>query len=159
VSSDFDQTGESATIVGAVTSRPGSGGTGNVYLDERWLSIRWDAWHKCVYAEFKAFATTSEFRDGTLKIIDAISDSHAAALVSDNRRLEGVTEQDQLWLRDTWMPLAVAAGIRRIAVVLARRGLGKIASEEIIGKFGKTPFVTRTFDSVADAFEWVQKQE
>jgi hypothetical protein len=132
---------------------------GDVYSDEPWLTIRWDAAHECVYAEFKSFATSSEFRASTLKILEAVWDRHAAALVSDNRRLEGVTDQDQLWLRDTWMPLAVAAGIKRIAVVLARQGLGKIASEEIIGKFGNTVFVTRTFDSVKDANDWIVRPE
>jgi hypothetical protein len=76
-------------------------------------------------------------------------------LLSDNRGLEGVGEADQLWLRDTWMPEAVKAGIRRIAVVLAHHGVGKIASEEIIGRFGKTEFVTRTFDSVPTALTWL----
>jgi hypothetical protein len=132
---------------------------GDVYLDESWLSIRWDSQVQCIYAEFKAFATSAEFRAGTLKILDAIWDRNATSLISDNRRLEGVTELDQLWLRDTWMHLAVTAGIKRIAVVLARHGLGKIASEEIIGKFGKTSFVTRTFDSVAEANAWIAHPE
>jgi hypothetical protein len=130
-------------------------GSRDVYLAEPWLNIRWDERHQCIYAEFKAFATSAEFRAGTLRILDAIWDRNATSLVSDNRRLEGVTELDQLWLRDTWVHLAVTAGIKRIAVVLARQGLGKIASQEIIGKFGKTEFVTRTFDSPDGALRWV----
>jgi hypothetical protein len=129
------------------------------YSDEPWLSIRWDSEHGCVYAEFKAFATSSEFRTSTLKILDAIWDRKATALVSDNRRLEGVSEEDQLWLRDTWLHLAVTAGIKRIAVVVARQGLGKIATEAIIGKFGKTTFTTRTFDTVAEANDWIANPE
>jgi hypothetical protein len=131
--------------------------SGNVHLDEPWLTITWDPEYRCVYAEFKAFANSSEFRAGTLKILDAIRDRQAGALVSDNRRLEGVTDQDQLWLRDTWLPLAVAAGIKRIAVVLARRGLGKIASEEILRQFGTTTFATRTFTTPSEATEWVSE--
>jgi hypothetical protein len=127
----------------------------DVYLDEPWLSIRWDGAHNCVNAEFKAFAPSADFRAATLKIVEAIRDKHAVSLVSDNRRLEGVTNEDQLWLRDTWMPMAVTAGIKRIAVVMAHQGLGKIASEEIISKFGKTAFTTRTFYSLAEATSWV----
>jgi hypothetical protein len=40
-------------------------------------------------------------------------------------------------------------------VVVAHHGAGKIASEEIIGRFGKTEFVTRTFDSVPTALTWL----
>jgi hypothetical protein len=136
--------------------RPAGGdGPGDVYSDEPWLSIRWDREHECVYAEFKGFCTSAEFRASTTKILDAIRERGAASLVSDNRGLEGVADEDQLWLRDAWMPMAVEAGIERIAVVLAHHGLGKIASENIIMKFGKTEFVMRTFASAADAIAWV----
>lgn len=129
------------------------------YLDEPWLSIIWDQEFNYVYAKFKAFANSSEFRAGTLKILDAIQDKHAASLISDNRKLEGVAVEDQLWLRDTWVPLAVAAGIKRIAVVLAPYGLGKIASQEIISQIGTTKFAMRTFESMTDATKWVGGNE
>ena len=139
-------------IINTLSTSP----TGDVHLDEPWLLIRWDGEHKCVYAQFKAFANSAEFRSGTLGILDAIRARSATSLVSDNRRLEGVAAQDQLWIRDTWTPLAVAAGLTRIAVVLAPRGLGKIASEQIIGRFGDKEFATRTFESLEDAMKWVR---
>jgi len=46
-----------------------------------------------------------------VRILDAIRAINAASLISDNRRLEGVTAQDQLWIRDTWTSLAVASGL------------------------------------------------
>ena len=57
----------------------------DVHSDEPWLSVRWNHRHKCVYAEFKSFATSSEFRISTLKIIDAVRGWSASSLVSDNR--------------------------------------------------------------------------
>lgn len=69
-----------------------------------------------------------------LRVSDAVRDHKASALISDNRRLEGVISADQLWIRDTWTPLAAASGVQRIAVVVARRGLGKIATEEILSQ-------------------------
>jgi hypothetical protein len=108
-----------------------------------------------VYAEFKAFANSADFRSGTMKILEPIREKRATLLVSDNRRLEGVTNEDQLWIRDTWIPLAVAAGLKRIAVVVAHHGLGKIATEEILSRMGDKTFATRTFDSLEQAFKWV----
>src|ERR1700682_327704 len=126
----------------------------DVYADDPWLSIRWDKERKCVHAEWKGFANSVQFRDGTLKILGALRDKHAAVLISDNRRLEGVVDADQLWLRDSWVPAAVAGGLTRIGVVVARRGLGEIASEGIVGRVVKTAFATRTFDSLEDATDW-----
>jgi hypothetical protein len=109
----------------------------------------------CVYAEWKGFANSSEFRASTTKILDAIRARGADSFVSDNRRLEGIADLDQLWLRDTWIPLAVASGFKRIAVVVPHHGLGKIASEEVLGQVEMKAFATRTFTTVSEATEWV----
>lgn len=130
-----------------------------VYSDEPWLSISWDADHLCICAEWKGFANSAQFRASTMQILKAIRARHAHTLISDNRRLELVTSENQLWIRDTWTPAAVAAGLRRIAVVLAPRGLGRFASEQILFEIRHTSFVTRTFDTVAEATEWVAGDE
>jgi hypothetical protein len=125
-----------------------------VFPDEPWLAIQADRKSGCVYAEWKGFANSAEFRASTMKILDAIRSTGAASLISDNRRLEGVANQDQLWIRDTWVPLATAAGLKRIALVLAHHGLGKIASEEILNQIGPGIFTTRSFTTVSEAMEW-----
>jgi hypothetical protein len=127
----------------------------DVYADDPWVSIRWDREHASVFSEWKGFANSAELRAGMMKIIDVIRDHHAASFVSDNQKLEVVANADQLWIRDSWTPLAVAAGLKRIAVVLAPRGLGKIASEAVLSQIGKTAFVTNTFGTVSEAIAWV----
>jgi len=129
----------------------------DLYLDEPWLSVRWDHDHNCVHSEWKGFANTLEFRRGTMRTLDAIRDRQADSLVSDTRRLEVVVNEDQLWMRDTWVPMAVAAGLKRIALVVAHHGLGKFAVQEIVTQVGPTAFVTRTFDTLPEALEWVAK--
>jgi hypothetical protein len=140
-------------------STPMTTPSGDVYVDKPWLFMRWDSDHRWVFSEWKGFATSAELRAGMMKIVDAIRDRNAASFVSDNRRLEVVANEDQLWIRDTWTPLAVAAGLKRIAVVLASRGLGKFASEAVLSQIGKTAFVTHTFATVSEAMEWVVGQE
>ena len=110
-----------------------------------------------MYAEWRGFANSGEFRASLLKIVDALRGYNSGLLVSDNRRLEGVADQDQLWIRDTWTPLAVEAGLKRIAVVVSQRGLGKIATQEILSQVGMKVFATRTFTTVSEATEWVSE--
>lgn len=129
--------------------------SGPVYLDERWLTVRWDDEHNCVYAEWKAFATSTEFREGTMKLLDAIRDKHATGMLTDTRKLEAVSDEDQLWIRDTWVPLASAAGLKRLAVVVAHSGLGRFAVDEIIRHQGKSAYVRRTFESLPEALWWL----
>jgi hypothetical protein len=49
----------------------------------------------------------------------------------------------------------VASGVKRIAVVVPHHGLGKIASEEVLGQVEMKAFATRTFTTVSEATEWV----
>jgi hypothetical protein len=125
-------------------------------LNEPWLSIRWNAQLRCVHVEFKAFATGAEFRLGAVAIVDAIRINRTPALITDNRLLDVVTSQDQLWIRDTWTPLAVKAGLKRIAVVLSQNGLGKSGSQAILSQTGNATFNTQTFGSVEGALAWVK---
>lgn len=129
--------------------------SGDVYFAEPWLTIRWDGEHNCVHSEWRGFANSVEFREGTMRTLEAIQDRHAALLLSDTRRLEVVANEDQLWMRDTWVPLAVASGLKRIALVIAQHGLGNFAVQEIVSQVGHAAFVMRTFDSVTEALKWI----
>ena len=130
---------------------------GGAFGDAPWLSIEWNDERRYVYAEWKRFATSGEFRASTTRILEAIREKKSTALVSDKRRLEGVTDQDQLWIRDTWTPMAIDSGLKRIVVVVLRHGLGKIATEEILTQVEMKVFATRMFSTVSEAAEWVSE--
>ena len=106
-------------------------------------------------AEWKGFANSTEFRAGHAKVLEVVRDTRAASLILDNRRLEGVTPPDQLWIRDTFAKSMEAAGLRRLALVVAHHGLARIAIEEIRTQTAKSAIVTRTFGTVSEAIEWV----
>ena len=62
---------------------------------------------------------------------------------------------DRLWIRDTVVQSLEAAGIKRIALVVAQHGLAKIATEEVRSQTAKSAIVTRIFGTVSEAIEWV----
>ena len=127
----------------------------NVQSDDRWLSVSWNSEHSCIYAVWKGSANSRELRAGGEKILHAIRAKHADALVSDNRRLVGLTSADQDWFSETWTAKAVRAGLRRIAVVLPAQGFGRYDSEDILGRIGNRPFATHAFDSMPEAVDWI----
>lgn len=128
----------------------------DVYLDEPWLTIWWDRSYNCVHGEWKAFATSAELRAGLMKGLEAIKAKRATAYVSDTRKIKVIVQKDQQWIRETWIPLAVAEGLQRIALVTGKAGLGKTTVLEVIKDVNDEAFL-RSFDSVADAFTWVGK--
>ena len=124
-------------------------------MDEPWVLIRWDQERGCVFADWKGFATRSEFQSGLTKALDVVKERQAVNLVSDTQKLESISDEDQRWIRYTWAPLAATSGLRRVAVVLASSGLSKMAIQTMFKGRRRTGLQSRTFDAVADALRWV----
>jgi hypothetical protein len=55
-----------------------------MYLDEPYLSIRWRTVPKVLYAEWKGFATSAQFRAALLTGVQAIRERHVPGYVSDH---------------------------------------------------------------------------
>jgi hypothetical protein len=124
-------------------------------VDEPYLSIRWDGVHKHVLSEWKGFANSDELRAGLLKGIQAISDNHAVGYVSDARKLKVIVHEDQKWIQEKWLPLAIQAGLKRLAFVTAGTGLGKGTIEDTVVLVDKHGLESRTFPTVDAARRWV----
>ncbi len=129
-----------------------------MYVDEPYLSIRWDGVHRHVHTEWRAFANSAELRAGLLKGVRAIREHSAAAYVSDARKVKVIVHDDQKWVKEIWMPLAIQAGLKRLAFVTAATGLGKLTIEDIAGLVDDHGGLhSRTFDSMAAARQWVSE--
>ncbi|MGA7911350.1 MAG: hypothetical protein WB682_05275 [Candidatus Dormiibacterota bacterium] len=59
--------------------------------------------------------------------------------------------EDDLWGKDVWLPAAVAAGHKRMAVVTADTVLGKAQLEQFAQEIDNHGLAMRKFDSVAAA--------
>jgi hypothetical protein len=127
----------------------------DVYVDEPYLCLRWDSINQHVFTEWKGFANSAEFRASLLKGIEAIKDHHAATYLSDVRKFRVIVHDDQRWVAEHWMPLAVAAGLRRIAFVTAPTGLGKATVEDAASLIHDQGLQSRTFESMIAAKHWL----
>ncbi len=130
---------------------------GDVYVDEPWLSIRWDSVHKHVHSEWTAFATSVELRAAVLRGIQAIRDHQATTYVSDARKLKVIVLPDQAWIKETWMPLAIEAGLKRLAFVTKATGLARPNVENVVALVDGHGLQSRIFDSMAAARQWVSE--
>jgi hypothetical protein len=126
------------------------------YLDTSYLSISWRAVPKILYAEWKGFATSDEFRGGLLAGLRAMRERHVVGYVSDARNAKVFLPQDEKWARDVWLPQAVTAGLKRMAMVTAGAGLGAAAIQSAVADMDNHGLSMRRFDSVAAATVWAQ---
>lgn len=127
-----------------------------IYLDEPYLTIRWRPVPKILYAEWKGFATSAQFRAALLTGVRAIQEKHVTAYVSDARQAKIVTPADEQWAREVWLPQVMAAGLKRMAIVTAPTGLAKAAYDDAVTDMDSQAFAMRTFDSIPAATVWAQ---
>jgi len=126
------------------------------YLDAPYLSIRWRSVPQILFAEWKGFATSEEFRAALLKGVQAIRDHHVVGYVSDARKAKVFVTEDLQWVSDVWLPQAVSAGLKRMAMVTADHGLGKAIIEDVAREIDNHGLSMRKFSSVAAATVWAQ---
>ena len=128
---------------------------GDVYLDEPWVSIRWDGIHHYVHTEWKGFATSGEFRAALMRALDPIREKQSQGYLSDTRKVKVIVHTDQAWANEVWIPLLVKAGVKRFALVTAASGLGKLNVEDVIDLVDNRGVLMRGFGSLADARQWL----
>jgi hypothetical protein len=127
-----------------------------VYLDEPYLSIRWRSVPQILFAEWKGFATSAEMRAALLTGVRAIRERHVVGYVSDARKAKVFLSDDEKWAMTVWLPLAVDAGLQRMAMVTAEAGLARTIFTDVAHQIDNHGLSMRTFDSVANATVWAQ---
>jgi hypothetical protein len=126
-----------------------------VYADEPNVSIRWVSKGRWVHVLWKAWADSAEYRAAHETILLAIRENHASKNLIDATHARVVSEGDQKWLIDNWIPRAVAAGRRSTAVVMPKSALGRTISENIDKGTHSNLNRVEYFETAAAAAAWL----
>jgi hypothetical protein len=117
-------------------------------------TVRWEPEGKLVLVEWEGWSNSKEFAALLAAELQALTENHGSLLLADCRRQRVLSPADQA--RDKqWLPLAIAAGLRRFAVVLPTSGL---ATTNIRDRLGTAPGGTLDiayFATVDEAGTWL----
>ena len=131
------------------------GGGGKVYLDTQYVLVRWDGDGPWVYVQWRGWANSAEYRAAQEAVILAIRENHASRNLIDSTDARVVSEDDQKWLIENWMPRAVAAGRQWTAIVLPRSALGRTIAENIDKHPRSNSTKVEHFETVEEAAAWL----
>jgi hypothetical protein len=125
------------------------------YLDTPYVAVRWISGGPWVLIEWRAWANSVEYRSAHEAALTALRENHCSRNLIDASDARVVSDEDQKWLIENWIPRAAAAGRRWTAVVMPKRALARTISENI----DKRPRLNSTqveyFQSTEEAAAWL----
>ena len=129
---------------------------GDVYFELGGVaSVRWDDSTSTVVTEWEGWANPAEFSALLEAELHALRDHHGTRQLLDCRRQKGLRQADQEKADREWLPRALAAGLKRFAVVLPISGLAASNLQERLGKVPKGRVEVKFFTSIEEAKLWL----
>lgn len=129
--------------------------TDNVYYAAPGVAtVRWEPQGKLVLVVWEGWSNSKEFAALLAAELKALTENHGSLLLADCRRQRVLSPADQARDKE-WLPHAIAAGLRRFAIVLPTSGL---ATTNIRDRLGTAPggiLDIAYFDTVDDARTWL----
>jgi stage II sporulation SpoAA-like protein len=136
-----------------LTSMIAGAGLAQVYFDTACVSIRWE--RQCVVVEWKASASSDEFRAAQVMSIRACEENRASRILVDARNMKLGLVDDERWRSEDMLPLLALTGVRWIAIVTP--------ADRLAGDIARTPrssaVETRHFGTLDEARQWLSVME
>jgi hypothetical protein len=127
-----------------------------VYFDAPGVaSVRWDEGGQLVLVEWQGWANSSEFSELLDAEVAALRKHHGTRMLADCRRQKGLSAADQDRANEKWLPRALAAGLKRFAVVVPASGLAEANLKERLGKVRPGALELAYFATPEEARDWL----
>jgi len=117
-------------------------------------SVRWEPDGELVVVEWEGWSDSNEFAALLAAEILALTKHRASRLLADCRRQKVLSPADQDKDRQ-WLPRAVAAGLKRFAIVLPASGLASTNIKDRLGTVPTTTLEIAYFEGVEEAKAWL----
>jgi hypothetical protein len=119
-------------------------------------SVRWDEARSAVFVEWEGWANTAEFAALLDAEIQALTEHGCSRMLADCRRQRVLNQADQERAEREWTPRAIAAGLKRFAVVLP---VSDVAAANLRSRLDSATSAIRIryFASLDEAMEWLAR--
>ena len=118
-------------------------------------SVKWDGAAATVLAEWEGWANSAEFAAMLEAGVQALKDHRGSRWLADCRRQKVLSPADQDRADREWLPRALAAGLKKFAVVLPESGLAGMNLKDRLKEVPHTTLQVAYFATVEQAREWL----
>ena len=117
--------------------------------------VTWNWTSKAVCVEWQGWADSTEFAAALEAGLRALTEHRGTRWLADCRNQKAIQQPVQDWIDRDWFPRALAAGLKRMAVVIAKSGLARMNLEDVLGRVPATKLDVGYFAAVENAREWL----
>jgi SpoIIAA-like len=121
-------------------------------------SVRWDEEGQVVLVEWEGWANSSEFSELLEAELTALREHRCSRVLADCRRQKVLNPADQDRANQVWLPRALAAGLKRFAVVIPSSVLAEVNLKDSLGKVAPKTLEVAYFATPEEAREWLGRQ-
>lgn len=118
------------------------------------MILAYDPVHKWVHADFIGVQSLLSIQRGMNAVLKMLINYKCSKYLSDNTHLLGGWNIANDWLRDVWTPLAMQAGMRHVAHIMAPGFFGRHSMTELAPGL-PTELDIQFFDNIAEAKAWL----
>jgi len=123
----------------------------------RVVVVTWHPPSRSVCAEWQSWASSEEFAGALDAGLRCLMEHGAAQWLADCSGMRAIKQSDQEWISNDWFPRALAAGLKRMAVVDPTSVLPRMNVNDIMGKVPASELEVANFQTVAEAKEWLER--
>lgn len=129
-----------------------------IYLHHPGVGLAtWDSMCEAVRIEWHGWADSKE-RQAILEAgLGALRAHRGSRWLADCRDMKAVKQADQEWIDQSWFPRVLAAGLRRMALVIPKSGLARINLDDMMRRVPETKLETGHFATIEEATEWLTR--
>jgi hypothetical protein len=129
-----------------------------IHFDEPFLTISWEEDANIVCAQWKEEVRREPMRRGLEAGLELVIQKKSRKWLVDSRRLGSIEPVDVKWVNDHWMPRAVAAGLRWMAFVMAKKVVMQLTMKSFMARINEQELSNAYFDDVNEARAWLRAQ-
>ena len=118
-------------------------------------TVGYDAEVPCVIMTWKGYATSREFREANERILGVLTERKASKLLGDSKEFVLIGADDQHWLSSNWIPRALEAGLRTVALVTPVFYFNRVAIESVGQTLDPEALILQHFDNRDAARQWL----
>jgi hypothetical protein len=122
---------------------------------EEVCTVRHDAEVPCVVMIWRGYATSAEFRAANERVLSVLAETRSTKLLGDVSHFVLIGMEDQAWLNTNWIPRAMAAGLRHVALIQPTYYFNKVAVETVGKNLDPERLSLSYFGDIASARDWL----